>query len=92
MERRVLGQTGCEVSIVGFGGIVVKDLPQEEANRTVAESKRAALWRQVQRLSMQDAPWVPLFFVPATTAVRDNVQNFKTLQSGWWDLFAVSKK
>lgn len=63
-----------------------------KANRTVAEPKRAALWRKVQRLSMQDAPWVPLFFVPATTAVRDDVQNFKTLQSGWWDLFAVSKK
>jgi aryl-alcohol dehydrogenase-like predicted oxidoreductase len=38
MERRLLGQTRCEVSIVGFGGIVVKDLPQEEANRTVAEA------------------------------------------------------
>ena len=38
MERRILGPTGCEVSIIGFGGIVVKDLPQEEANRTVAEA------------------------------------------------------
>jgi peptide/nickel transport system substrate-binding protein len=63
-----------------------------KANHAVGDTKRAALWRRVQRLSMQDAPWVPLFFVPAVTAVRDNVQNFRTLQSGWWDLFAVSKK
>jgi aryl-alcohol dehydrogenase-like predicted oxidoreductase len=38
MERRVLGRTGCEISIIGFGGIVVKDVPQAEADRSVAEA------------------------------------------------------
>jgi aryl-alcohol dehydrogenase-like predicted oxidoreductase len=38
MEQRPLGRTGCEVSIVGFGGIVVTDLTQEEADRLVAEA------------------------------------------------------
>jgi peptide/nickel transport system substrate-binding protein len=56
------------------------------ANRTVNKAKRAALWRKIQVESMQDAPWVPLYFVPARTALRDNVMNFKTLESAWWDL------
>jgi hypothetical protein len=29
---------------------------------------------------------VPLYFVPARTALRSNVQDFKTLESAWWDL------
>jgi hypothetical protein len=39
---------------------------------------------------MADAPWIPLFFVPARTAVRDRVTNLRTLQSGWWDLAHTS--
>ena len=34
MERRPLGRTGCELSIVGFGGIVVKDVTPAEAARS----------------------------------------------------------
>ena len=56
------------------------------ANRTTNQAKRAALWVQIQRQSMQDAPWAPLYFVPEITAVRSNVQNFQTLESAWWDL------
>jgi peptide/nickel transport system substrate-binding protein len=56
------------------------------ANRTPNEKARAALWVKIQRQTMQDAPWAPLYFVPARTAVRDDVQGFKTLESAWWDL------
>ncbi|NPV52990.1 MAG: aldo/keto reductase [Firmicutes bacterium] len=38
MERRMLGRTGEEVSIIGFGGIVVMNLEQGEANSIVAEA------------------------------------------------------
>ncbi len=38
MLRRPYGKTGVELSILGFGGIVVASLPQEEANRMVAEA------------------------------------------------------
>jgi aryl-alcohol dehydrogenase-like predicted oxidoreductase len=38
MERRELGRTGQELSIVGFGGIVVKDVEPSEASRLVAEA------------------------------------------------------
>jgi peptide/nickel transport system substrate-binding protein len=57
-----------------------------EANRATNAAQRAALWVQVQQKSMADAPWVPIVFPPAETAVRSNVENFQTLESGWWDL------
>jgi aryl-alcohol dehydrogenase-like predicted oxidoreductase len=38
MERRALGRTGEELSIVGFGGIVVMDVEPAEASRLVAEA------------------------------------------------------
>ncbi|MCL4514550.1 MAG: aldo/keto reductase [Firmicutes bacterium] len=38
MEKRVLGKTGEQLSILGFGGILVDALPQAEADRMVAES------------------------------------------------------
>ncbi|MBE3584062.1 MAG: aldo/keto reductase [Limnochordaceae bacterium] len=38
MARRPLGKTGETLSIVGMGGIVVMNVSQEEANRTVAEA------------------------------------------------------
>lgn len=38
MDRRPLGKTGEELSILGLGGIVVSGLEQSEANRIVAEA------------------------------------------------------
>lgn len=38
MERRVLGRTGRELSIVGLGGVVFVGMTQEESNVLVAES------------------------------------------------------
>src|ERR1044072_8898736 len=38
MERRALGKTGEELSIVGFGGIVGKDGEPPDASRLVAEA------------------------------------------------------
>jgi peptide/nickel transport system substrate-binding protein len=61
------------------------------ANSTTNEGKRKQLFRQLQRLTLADAPWVPLFFVPARTGLGANVQNFHTLESGWWNLWEVWK-
>jgi predicted aldo/keto reductase-like oxidoreductase len=36
MERRDLGRTGEQLSLLGLGGIVVSELPQHEADRIVA--------------------------------------------------------
>ena len=38
LERRALGQTGEKLSIIGFGGIVVRDATTQEASRRVAEA------------------------------------------------------
>ena len=38
MERRNLGATGETLSMIGFGGIVVKDEPQSAADRLVAQA------------------------------------------------------
>lgn len=38
LPKRAYGQTGIELSIIGFGGIVVKDADQDHANRVVAEA------------------------------------------------------
>ena len=38
MESRILGKTGEELSVVGFGGIVLTDEGQEKANRIVAQA------------------------------------------------------
>lgn len=38
LPQREYGQTGVKLSIIGFGGIVVKDAEQRHANRIVAEA------------------------------------------------------
>ncbi len=38
MQKRVLGKTGLEVSVFGFGGIVVNEMEQTEAKNLVAEA------------------------------------------------------
>src|SRR5919109_1497892 len=38
MQYRELGRTGERLSVIGLGGIVVRDVPQEEANRLVASA------------------------------------------------------
>lgn len=68
------------------------DIPQElddltqEAAFTVDEGQREELWPQVQQMAMDEAPWVTLFFLPTAHAVADNVQGFRVVPNGWWDL------
>jgi peptide/nickel transport system substrate-binding protein len=63
----------------------------QAANSTTNEAKRKQLFRQLQRLTLADAPWVPLFYVPSRTGLSSSVQNFHTLESGWWNLWEVWK-
>ncbi|MCW4026735.1 MAG: aldo/keto reductase, partial [Candidatus Bathyarchaeota archaeon] len=43
MERRRYGETGVELSVVGFGGIIVKDETPSSARRIVAEAVRRGI-------------------------------------------------
>ncbi len=38
MQKRILGKTGLEVSVFGFGGIIVNQMEQKEADSIVAEA------------------------------------------------------
>ena len=38
MEKRILGRTGAELSVIGFGGIVVRDVSPEDAAAHVAQA------------------------------------------------------
>lgn len=61
-----------------------------QANRATDSAERESLWQEVQSKSMDDAPWVPIVFPPASTGIRSNVENFQTLRVGWWDLAETS--
>ena len=61
------------------------------ANGTTNQAKRKQLFGQLQKLTLDDAPWVPMFFVPARTGISKSVQDFRTLESGWWNLWEVWK-
>jgi ABC-type transport system substrate-binding protein len=64
----------------------------QQAAKSTSDAERTKLWHAVQKLAMQQAPWVTLFFLPAVTAVRNDVAGFETLPNGWWNLQFVSLK
>ncbi|MCD6302077.1 MAG: aldo/keto reductase, partial [Anaerolineae bacterium] len=43
MDRRVLGRTGCELSVVGFGGILVMNETPAESAKLVARAVDAGI-------------------------------------------------
>jgi peptide/nickel transport system substrate-binding protein len=59
------------------------------AARSGSETKRAQLFRELQQVVMDDAYGVSLFFSPARTGLRSNVQGFHTYRTGWWALEQV---
>jgi peptide/nickel transport system substrate-binding protein len=58
----------------------------KKGSSTVDPAARAKIWTAEQRAAMADAPWVTLFFLPAVTAVGDQVHGFRTLPAAWWNL------
>jgi predicted aldo/keto reductase-like oxidoreductase len=90
MERRPLGRTGEKLSVVGLGGIVVSDLPQEEANRIVAEAvDRGVNYFDVaptygnaeERLGPALEPYRSKVFLVGKTAERDNEASTRELET-----------
>jgi len=90
MERRPLGRTGEKLSVVGLGGIVVSDLPQEEANRIVAEAvDRGVNYFDVaptygnaeERLGPALEPYHSKVFLVGKTAERDKEASTRELET-----------
>jgi len=80
MKKRPFGRTGAELSLVGLGGIVVADIPQEEANHIVAEAvDRGVNYFDVaptygnaqERLGPALEPYRSRVFLACKTAERD---------------------
>ncbi|HNZ82379.1 MAG TPA: aldo/keto reductase, partial [Sedimentibacter sp.] len=43
MKKRLLGNTGMEVSVIGFGGIPIQHVSEEEAINLILECKRQGI-------------------------------------------------
>jgi peptide/nickel transport system substrate-binding protein len=61
----------------------------QQALVSLDDAKRESLYRRIQRLALDDAQNVPLFFVPSVTALRSSVHNFRTIINSSWDLSDV---
>lgn len=90
MQRRSLGSTGEKLSLVGMGGIVVSEIPQEEANRIVAEAvDRGVNYFDVaptygnaqERLGPALEPYRKQVFLACKTAERDRESSTKELEN-----------
>jgi peptide/nickel transport system substrate-binding protein len=57
-----------------------------QGSSTVNPKDRVKIWTAEQRAAMNQAPWVTLFFLPAVTAVSNQVHGFRTLPAAWWNL------
>jgi peptide/nickel transport system substrate-binding protein len=55
-----------------------------QATTTLDEDKRQSLWTTIQKVSLQDAPWVPLVYPSLTSGVRSSVEGFGFLPTVWW--------
>jgi predicted aldo/keto reductase-like oxidoreductase len=90
MQKRQLGKTGEELSLIGLGGIVVADIPQEAANRIVAEAvDRGVNYFDVaptygnaqERLGPALEPYRKNVFLACKTAERDKDSSAKELEN-----------
>ncbi len=61
----------------------------DDARATLNEARRRKDFAEIQRIALEDAPAVPLFFTESVTAVRDSVKGFTTYPIGWWPLHEV---
>jgi len=89
MERRPLGETGRELSIVGFGGIVVMNVEPPEASRLVAEAVDRGVnhfdvapsyGNAEERLGPALAPYRDRVFVACKTGKRDKAEAARELR------------
>jgi len=90
MQKRPYGNTGEQISLVGMGGIVVADIPQEEANRIVAEAVDKGVnyfdvaptyGNAQERLGPALEPYRKNVFLACKTAERDKAGSAKELET-----------
>lgn len=105
METRVLGKTGFQVSILGFGGIIVDRTEQREADHIVAEAVDwgvnyfdvAPSYGQAQYiLGPALKPYRKSVYLACKTLKRDGIgaekelhESLKALQSDYFDIYQL---
>jgi peptide/nickel transport system substrate-binding protein len=62
----------------------------DDAIHAPDEATQVDLYAQLQRVTMEDPPAVPLIFPPYRPAARTNVHGYQYVQTGWWRLEQVS--
>jgi peptide/nickel transport system substrate-binding protein len=76
-------KAGFESFWTGYDNPAVTQLVHQ-AVAVTDPAKRKELYAQLQKLTMDDAPTVPLVLLPALTAVSNKVLGFQTLPAGHW--------
>jgi len=105
IPRRRYGKTDVNLSVIGFGGIVVRDTEQKEANRIVAEAyERGVNYFDVApsygdaeiKLGPALKPYRKKAFLSCKTACRDYPsakeefeQSLKTMETDYFDLYQL---
>jgi peptide/nickel transport system substrate-binding protein len=84
------GNGGSDAVYTGYDNPQV-DALVAQSNVEIDATKRAAEYLQLQQLVHQDAPMLFLFWQPARTAIRSNVQGFQVLPTGNYRLWEVWK-
>jgi peptide/nickel transport system substrate-binding protein len=62
----------------------------DEATHAPDEATQEQLFQELQRVTMEDPPSVPLIFPQYRPAFRSNVHGYQYVQTGWWRLEQVS--
>ncbi len=105
LPRRPYGKEGVEVSVVGFGGIVVADRSQQEADRAVADAIAAGVnyfdiapsyGNAIEQLGPALEPYRKDCFLACKTLKRDAEkareeleQSLETMRTDHFDLFQL---
>ncbi len=105
LPQRPYGKRGVRLSIIGFGGIVVMDAPQDHANRTVAKAvERGVNYFDVapsygnaeQQLGPALEPYRKNCFLACKTGQRDAVaaraeftKSLEHLRTDYFDLYQL---
>jgi ABC-type transport system substrate-binding protein len=78
-------KAGFSCFFTNFKSTQTSDLV-EQASGTLNPTTRHELFSQLQKVAMQQAPTVPIAFVPNVLAVRTDVHGFATTVAGNWPL------
>jgi len=88
VASNAVGTLGLTAASVGYDNPKVNELAAA-AQAELDPRRRAELYREIQQIVREDAPYVPLYWPPAVTAVREGVHGFAILPTANYRLWEV---